>query len=416
MRIANNTAATKNAAAASPATSTSTTGQASRRDIVGGDGFDRSSRSAVLGMALRSAVRASASAATTGPTMIPVANARTDAIVTRLFRELLGRTATSGFWHDFARERARAGAAPEEIEASVRGHLQASDEYRALHATDDIVDTAFRDLLERDSGGAGFWHDFARMKRAEGTSLEDIDREVRTHLRASEEYRTLHATDELVDAAYRDLLERDSGGAGFWHELARTKRDEGMPLEEIDQQVRTHLRDSAEYRTLHPEGTSTGGTVGTRRAEDAFLAQPNDWTCGPTSLMMALAHHGIGDVSTARALQIARETGTEPVNGFPGNAETMAQFARNRGLQASSSPSRSVDDMRAELEQGRALIVNGTTSSGWKHFLYVAGLDADGRFIVNDPNSGGTQRWSASDLHAFTHRGSNPPGYAAVWT
>ena len=31
----------------------------------------------------------------------------------------------------------------------------------------------------RDSGGAGFWHEFAKEKRAQGASLNDIDKEVR---------------------------------------------------------------------------------------------------------------------------------------------------------------------------------------------------------------------------------------------
>ena len=295
----------------------------------------------------------------------------------------------------------RAFAAPASLP---QVEARAADE--GASATDDVVEKVFQELLGRSAGAAGFWQEHAAQKQAEGMPLDQIEAELRGHVKASEEYRALHATDAIVDDAFLEVMGRDSGGAGFWHDFAKQKQAEGMPLDAIDREVRAHLQASDEYRSSRPTGT----------AEDAFIRQPNGWTCAPTSLAMALAHHGLGSADPQTAQRLAAETGTNPSVGFPGGVSLMASEARARGLQATSSSSRSVGDMRSEVEQGRALIVNGTHPSGVPHFLYVAGVAADGRFIVNDPASGGTQRWSDAQLHEFTHRGSNPPGYAAVWT
>ncbi|MEW5743598.1 MAG: C39 family peptidase [Myxococcota bacterium] len=145
-----------------------------------------------------------------------------------------------------------------------------------------------------------------------------------------------------------------------------------------------------------------------------YLQQPNGWTCGPTSLAMALAASGVRPADGNTIWEMVDALGARAGVGTPGGVALIADVARRFGVNAESSPSREPSDVRAALERGHGVLVNGDIGGGG-HFLYLAGLDAAGNFIVCDPWRPGITSWNEDDLWAFTHHGNNPPGFAEIW-
>ncbi|MGY0652726.1 LysM peptidoglycan-binding domain-containing protein [Luteimonas sp. A537] len=148
-----------------------------------------------------------------------------------------------------------------------------------------------------------------------------------------------------------------------------------------------------------------------------FLAQPDGWSCGPTSLTMALAAWGVRPNTIATRNEAVGLIGQNWGEGVPGNASLIAQGARNAGLQASFNPSGSAASVRGALESGQTVILNGGLPGGGGHFIYVAGIDGNGNFIVGDPARPGITTMTASQLEAFSYAnpGQHPNGFAAIW-
>lgn len=144
-----------------------------------------------------------------------------------------------------------------------------------------------------------------------------------------------------------------------------------------------------------------------------YLQQPNNWTCGPTSLTMAAAAFGLRPANVNTVNEMTDRTHTRPEYGVP-DRNQIPNAARAIGLQADGTKGASVGAIRAALQNGRGAIVNGSLGSGG-HFIYVAGLNPDGSFIVCDPWRPGITRWNDGELNHFI---SNNPGYnglTEVW-
>jgi peptidoglycan hydrolase-like protein with peptidoglycan-binding domain len=145
-----------------------------------------------------------------------------------------------------------------------------------------------------------------------------------------------------------------------------------------------------------------------------YLQQPNGWSCAPTSLTMAEAAWGVAKPTDATMFRLAKDMGDGPGTGLPGNASLIAAQARRNGLKATYNSSTQASAVRQALKEGRTCVVNGSLGVGG-HFIYIGGLDSHGRFIVFDPDRPDVHTWSDADLNAFTHVGTNPPGFAELW-
>lgn len=325
------------------------------------------------------------------------------------FQKMLSRSAgEGGYWHDEAHRMIDEGASLSDVGAHLEASISQSDEYRH-NAAGQLVEGAFQTVLGRSGGPSGYWHDEAFRMLQEGSSEADVSAHLDASLRGSDEYVLGHLK-ELVAAKYQEHLgrEADEGGLGAWTGFAESLRDEGKSAGEIRAALDDGFKASDEYKKLHAPPTT--------RADRSqfFLQQPNGWTCGPTSLTMALADFGLRPSNLSTMWDLAAQTGTSAGVGLPGNASLLANAARNNGMQAQFSSSRNASDIRAQLEQGRGVIVNGSIGSSG-HFLYLSGIDEQGRYIVADPFRPGITRWTDADLNYFTHSGPNPPGFAAVW-
>ncbi len=143
--------------------------------------------------------------------------------------------------------------------------------------------------------------------------------------------------------------------------------------------------------------------------------------CGPTSLLMGLAAWGVMDPTEANRRQLIQETGTLAAGQFPGDVRLISSWAQKKGLQSDYSLSRpDISGMDTAIAEGKSLIVNGSMlgrdgKTAYAHFVYIAGKDANGNYILGDPAQSNVTTWNRNQLYAFVTRGSNPPGYAILW-
>ncbi|MBX7096793.1 MAG: LysM peptidoglycan-binding domain-containing protein [Myxococcaceae bacterium] len=158
-----------------------------------------------------------------------------------------------------------------------------------------------------------------------------------------------------------------------------------------------------------------GHHASTNRAA-IYYAQPNGWTCGPSSLTMAEAAWGVASRGRGTMERLSRAMHVSPDTGVPGNASLVAAQARRDGLHAEFSSASTAAAVRAALLEGKTCVVNGSLSSGG-HFIYVGGLDRHGRFQIFDPARPWIHTWSSGELTAFMQHnpGQHPTGFASVW-
>lgn len=173
------------------------------------------------------------------------------------------------------------------------------------------------------------------------------------------------------------------------------------------------------------------GCIG--HASQAELAVPdvrqsNGYTCGPAALQAVLAYYGIAvrEDELATAMGANAENGTTP--------EAIVSAARARGLDAELREGLTVDDLRAELDASRPVIVEMQAwtdsphvdwASDWGdgHYAVLIALEGD-NLVFEDPSVLGSRsqlprrefeaRWHDIDLGrrniraAIVLRGKSP--------
>ena len=225
-----------------------------------------------------------------------------------------------------------------------------------------------------------------------------------------DEYKGRHPFQPFIEETFLAEL-------GRWPTAEETKNMEGFigllgqqgkDLGEIAAGCRFVIALTPEWQERHKP------TLNTNR-DDIYLQQPNGWSCGPTSLAMALTAAGLKPHSIDTMWEMANALGARAGVGTPGSAALIAQKAREQGANAEYNPSREASDVRAALERGHGAVVNGDLGGGAGHFIYIAGLDENGQYIVCDPWRPGITRWNDDELNHFTHCGPNPPGFAEIW-
>ncbi len=254
-------------------------------------------------------------------------------------------------------------------------------------------------LTKKDGQAPAAWKTLATLRKiAEKNHMDNPD--------------LIHPGDVIDFSVLVDDKEdnsQDSPGPAPDTTNGASTRPQRSNTNEADQPVRTN--------------TSSPLRTGPADRDRWYISQAGDgadwFACGATSLTMALAHHGISQATESNRQKIIRDTGTNTRVGYPGTSETMAQEARERGLQAEARATTNWQEVDAQISKGRGVIVNGTMvgqKGGLiKHFVYISGKDASGNYILGDPASAGTATWSQADLSGFLTRGGPPNGYTAVW-
>ncbi len=153
-----------------------------------------------------------------------------------------------------------------------------------------------------------------------------------------------------------------------------------------------HQKKQGEVEQSPPMQESTARTAISR--ERFYAHQRDGKSCGSTSLAMMEADFKTGRPPSANELQrLEDQTGTTRAGRFPGSVEDMAHFGRNlSGLQTKAYTYRAGDireihDLDQELAQGHgALIRIRNPHTGNPHWIYCAGKDKSGNYIVGDPD------------------------------
>lgn len=130
------------------------------------------------------------------------------------------------------------------------------------------------------------------------------------------------------------------------------------------------------------------------------VRQPDGYTCGPACIRMALDHLGFRPDLSVRS--IGEEMGTNPRTGT--THVEMARGLVNRGLAHArpatagfaDDPEAALAHLRSELEARRIVFLR-TLVGGWKHWVLVHAVQADGDFRVACP-SRGSLRWTPGHL------------------
>ncbi|HEY9854489.1 MAG TPA: LysM peptidoglycan-binding domain-containing protein [Stenomitos sp.] len=188
------------------------------------------------------------------------------------------------------------------------------------------------------------------------------------------------------------------GDANRWHEIFDLNRDQLSNPNVI--QAGQVLKLPGGAKESAPAPAPASGRNSDRGS--VYIQQPNGWTCGPTSLTMAAAAFGLRPATVATVNELVKRTGTSPDYGIPDN-NAIPNAARAIGLQAEFSGSSSPAAVRAALQRGHGVILNGSLSPGTGHFIYIAGLNGDGSFKIFDPYRPGITAWNDGDLQHFAY-------------
>lgn len=274
------------------------------------------------------------------------------------------------------------------------------------------VTKLWQNVMKRNPNADELAADVAQLKqlKAEGTPDLGVLGVMVNDLKKSEEYRTTHL-DDLIN----DVMQANLNRAATPEEIGKMKpalekaiREEGADGQKVEDIITYCVKIGEEYQKLHAPKIDTN--------RDAFyLKQPTDWSCGPTSLTMALAALGLRSSNVDTVNEMVGLTGASAKYGVPGNASLVANAAQKAGAQARYEGDGSPANVRRALEEGHGVVLNGALGPTGGHFMYVAGIAEDGRFIIADPWRPNITRMNDAELDAFANRGQNPRGFAEIW-
>jgi len=287
------------------------------------------------------------------------------------------------------------GKSVEEMRAGLNFVIAMSPEWQSKSAYNDMLGRAAspEELANATT--------FATSLRDQGKSVEEM--------RAGLNFVIAMGPEWQSKSAYNDMLGRAPSPEELANAVtfATSLRDQGKSVEEMRAGLNFVIALSPEWQEAHRPKVSLD-------RDAIYLQQPNGWSCGPTSLSMALAASGVRGADQGTVWEMVDALGARAGVGTPGGVALIADVARRMGVNAEANGSRDAADMRAALERGHGIVVNGDIGGGG-HFIYIAGLDMAGNFIVCDPWRPGITSWGDGELEAFTHFGNNPPGFAEIW-
>ncbi len=302
-----------------------------------------------------------------------------------------------------ARELAAQGKPAEEIRAALEVSIKAGSEYRLDHAG-EVVGSEYLLALgrapSRDERLDGAL--FTRQLISEGKSPDDVHAAWAAKLGATTEGRR-HAAPNNVRAVYAftmgrepspEELDRDTG-------LVRKLIDEGKSNDEVNGVLDSLLKLGPEWQAKHPQMNHDRDAI--------YMHQPNGWTCGPTSLAMAMAAAGKRPLNEDTVWEMA---GPDKLNTIANQSTDkmpweIADVVRSMGVNAEPHVLAQPPEIREALERGHGVVVNGKHPDTSGHFIYLAGLDEQGQIIVCDPWKPEITRWSDEQLGAFTYGRGN---------
>jgi len=127
--------------------------------------------------------------------------------------------------------------------------------------------------------------------------------------------------------------------------------------------------------------------------EKFYRHQTDGVSCSAFSMAMMYSDHKLGRPATDEEVNKFRQiAGLTPTTGYRGTLNDMAHQIESTGLHAKPYQyerfnEQAMSDLNRELALGHSAVgrvINPHT--GNRHYIYIAGRDASGRFILGDPD------------------------------
>jgi hypothetical protein len=326
-------------------------------------------------------------------------------------KALLGQNHPDPALYDQARQLSQQGQTPAQIRSAVEDTIKASADYRRLHMSDAVTAAYQKDLNRAptlDETLAGVQQ--LKPLIDQGKTGADTDAALHDTLSATSEYRKLHAADN-VNAVYAFVMGRAPNPTELQQgdDLVGKLIDEGKSNADVNQVLGYLCTLTPEWQAKHPQMNTDRDAI--------YMQQPNGWTCGPTSLAMAMVAAGKRPANQDTIWEMAAPDKLNTIANHSTDKmpDQIADIARSMGVNAEGHIDGHASDIRAALAAGHGTVVNGTNGGGGGHFIYLAGLDQNGQFIVCDPWHPEITRWNDADLENFTRNGPGPGNFVEIW-
>lgn len=155
-----------------------------------------------------------------------------------------------------------------------------------------------------------------------------------------------------------------------------------------------------------------------------YTHQDDAYSCSAFAVGMAKADHRLGrPLHYGRETQAMKDLTNTNGIGYRGTLETLAGQMRQTGLEAKpysygmgNVGEQAMRDLNRELAQGHsavAKVINPHT--GNPHYIYIAGRDANGQYILGDPDRKNTQHFKPVSQQYLQRMMSRRDGFVATW-
>ncbi|MBZ0189437.1 MAG: right-handed parallel beta-helix repeat-containing protein, partial [Candidatus Obscuribacterales bacterium] len=153
-----------------------------------------------------------------------------------------------------------------------------------------------------------------------------------------------------------------------------------------------------------------------------YRHQDDGVSCSAFSMAMLASDHLFGrPVEYGKEAHSFKKLAGVTSHGYRGSLETMAGQLRSVGLESKAYQygrfgQQGMADLNRELDQGHsavARVINPHT--GNRHYIYVAGRNADGNYILGDPDRANRSHFSPVSPKALMKMMSGRDGFVAGW-
>jgi hypothetical protein len=172
------------------------------------------------------------------------------------------------------------------------------------------------------------------------------------------------------------------------------------------------------------QDTNPGAVRSISELSKFYTRQDDAYSCSAFAVGMAKADHRLGRPirhgSESQALKDLTKTNGI---GYRGTLETLAGQMRQTGLEAKpysygmgNVGEQAMQDLNRELAKGHsavAKVINPHT--GNPHYIYIAGRDANGQYILGDPDRKNTQHFKPVSQQYLQRMMSRRDGFVATW-
>lgn len=303
------------------------------------------------------------------------------------------------------------GQSAEQVGQALTTTLRATPEYRNAHAPDTIRE-GFQANLNRAPTAEETQKLLGPVKDliAQGKTPDEVSAAVKYVIALGPEYRKLHVADNVTGeyqkmlgrAPSQEEIDKLSGPAREWIDAGKTN-------DELNQGIDYCIGLSPEWQAKHPQMNANRDQI--------YLQQPTGWTCGPTSLAMAMAAAGVRPANMDTVWEMAQGDKLNTIANHSTDKMPweIADIARSMGVNAEGHAGAFVPEMRAALANGHGIMVNVKEPDTGGHFVYIAGLDPSGQMIVCDPWHPETTTWSDEQLQDYSSRAPGPGNFVEFW-